>query len=56
MANIDDLIEQQQQRANTLVSSDPQWCYLQGQIETLRELQDESKDDKLKVHTPKKGS
>jgi hypothetical protein len=36
---IEDLKKQQQEVASKLLGANPQWCYLQGKIEALSDLQ-----------------
>jgi hypothetical protein len=36
---LEDLKKQQQEVASKLLGANPQWCYLQGKIEVLSDLQ-----------------
>jgi hypothetical protein len=42
---IEELKKQQQDITNKLVGANPQWCYLQGQIEALTSVQEDSKKE-----------
>jgi hypothetical protein len=42
---IQELKAQQQDITNKLVGANPQWCYLQGKIEALTSVQEDSKKE-----------
>jgi hypothetical protein len=42
---IEELKKQQQDITNKLVGANPQWCYLQGKIEALTSVQEDSKKE-----------
>jgi hypothetical protein len=44
-SQIEELKKQQQDITNKLVGANPQWCYLQGQIEALTSVQEDSKKE-----------
>jgi hypothetical protein len=44
-SQIEELKKQQQDITNKLVGANPQWCYLQGKIEALTSVQEDSKKE-----------
>lgn len=45
---LEDLKKQQQEVASKLLGANPQWCYLQGQIEALTAVQEDGKKSEAK--------